>query len=86
MPTPKGNASQESPLFTDEPRIVLDIVRVCQERVERQERKAVKMGVPGDANVEAGPLDLLRANNNRSPVCMLDSSSTEMKETYMTMT
>lgn len=86
MRAAERNTGEEGPLFADEPGVVLDIVRVCQDGVEAEKGKAVEMVVPGDANVEAGPLDLLRANSNRSPVHILKLEVTETNATYMTMT
>ena len=41
MPGPEGKAGKESPLFALEPIIVLDVVGICEQRVQGEEREGV---------------------------------------------
>lgn len=52
MPGAKCDTSKEGPLFTSNPVFVLVIVRIVKQRVEREERESVDMGVPWERDVQ----------------------------------
>ena len=55
MPGPKRNAGKECPFFALEPIIILDVVGVCKEGVQGEEREGIQMQVPWDGGSKSRP-------------------------------
>lgn len=60
MTDSQSNASKKSPLFTLQPIVILDIVRVCENGIQREERDGVDMKVPRNRLVQRSPDDFRR--------------------------
>lgn len=63
----EGHASQEGPLLADEPFIVLDVVCIGQERIERQEGDRVEVPPEGYARMQTGAGNLDGVDRDGSP-------------------
>lgn len=79
----KRHTGEKSPLLADKPFLIFDVVRVCEERVKRQEGEGVEMGVPRPGYVEACAGDFRRVDRDDRPGrCWLEVVEGN-KETYI---
>lgn len=68
MPGSEGNASKKSPLFALEPIVILDVVRICKQRVQGEEGEGIQMQVPWDCGLESCPGYFWGPNVDANPV------------------
>lgn len=68
VPQSQGHAREKGPLFTLQPVVVLDVVRIREERVETQEGDSVQVGVPRQADVQGHARNFGRDDLDRAPV------------------
>jgi hypothetical protein len=60
--------SQKSPLLAFQPVVVLDIIRICEKRIEGEEWNGVQMRVPRKGDMQARFSNLIRLHGDGGPV------------------
>ncbi len=80
MTDTKSHTSQERPLFTNEPLIILDKVCISKEWVKREERIAIDMTLPWNRNVKIRARYFRRDDGNGNPSEYCDIGSRLSKE------
>jgi hypothetical protein len=60
----QSNTSQECPLLSTEPVVILDKISIREQRIEGEQRNGVQVGVPGQGSVERCPCDFRGVDYN----------------------
>ena len=63
MTCTESNASQEGPLLTYQPLVVLEVIGICKEGIEGQDWEGIQKGIPGKMNMETCPCNLGRVHD-----------------------
>jgi hypothetical protein len=67
MTRTKGHACEESPFFTPNPVVILDIISISQQGIKCKEWDGVDVKIPRKSDVETSPSNLGRVDDNRDP-------------------